>query len=92
MLACSDGYWHWDSKFHDLMVYDAQTCILYIRRCSFCKHVRLQQILPRQRLPLQNMLDAALQLSGIDKRAVLIPISSAATSRDSVKRTSSVAS
>ena len=35
MLACSDGYWHWDSKFHDLMVYDAQTCLLYIRRCSF---------------------------------------------------------
>ena len=39
----------------------------------FCKHVRLQQILPRQRLPLQNMLDAALQLSSIDKRAVPIP-------------------
>jgi len=35
MLACSEGYWHWDEKFHDLMVYDAQTCLLYIRRCSF---------------------------------------------------------
>ena len=35
MLACSEGYWHWDEKFHDLMVYDTQTCLLYIRRCSF---------------------------------------------------------
>ena len=35
MLTCSEGYWHWDEKFHDLMVYDAQTCLLYIRRCSF---------------------------------------------------------
>lgn len=35
MLACSGGYWHWDSKFHDLMVYDTQACLLYIRRCSF---------------------------------------------------------
>lgn len=35
MLNCTDGYWYWDSTFHDLMVYDPQACLLYVRRASF---------------------------------------------------------
>lgn len=34
MLSSSNGYWHWDEKFDELIVYDADEHRLYIRNAS----------------------------------------------------------
>lgn len=34
MLNCTHGYWYWDERFHDFMVYDIENHLLYIRRAS----------------------------------------------------------
>lgn len=34
MLSCSNGYWRWDEKFNELIIYDADEHTIYIRNAS----------------------------------------------------------
>lgn len=43
MLSCTNGYWRWNEKFHELIIYDADKHIIYIRKASIVAFVESDQ-------------------------------------------------
>ncbi len=43
MLSCTNGYWRWDEKLNELIIYDADKHIIYIRKASVIAFFELDQ-------------------------------------------------